>query len=112
MATPPKPRQAAGSRQQAARTGGPQRQQGIYVYGIVPAEVELGAEVPGVGDPPGLVRVARCRDLAALISGASPSRATQVTQFGRHAGSAANGGRPYRLGAQGWLAAPFTERHR
>ena len=46
MATPPKPRQAAGSRQQAARTGGPQRQQGIYVYGIVPAEVELGAGVP------------------------------------------------------------------
>lgn len=49
MATPPKPRQAAGSRQQAARTGGPQRQQGIYVYGIVPAEVELAPRCPAWG---------------------------------------------------------------
>jgi len=68
MATPPKPRKATGSRHQAAKTGGSQRQQGIYVYGIVPAEAELAAEVPGVGDPPGRVRLARYGDLAALIS--------------------------------------------
>lgn len=67
MATPPKPPKVTDPRPQAANTGG-SRQNGIYVYGIVPAQVELAAEVPGVGNPPGLVRVARCGDLAALIS--------------------------------------------
>jgi Gas vesicle synthesis protein GvpL/GvpF len=68
MATPPRARSATGARPQAARAAGAQQEKGIYVYGIVPAGVELAAEVPGVGDPPARVRVARCGDLAALIS--------------------------------------------
>ena len=68
MAGPPKPGKAPGSRYQAAKAGGLQRQKGIYVYGIVPAEAELAAEVPGVGDPPGRVRVVRSGGVAALIS--------------------------------------------
>jgi hypothetical protein len=41
---------------------------GIYVYGMVPGDVELNAGVPGVGDPPGEIRLVRSGDLAALIS--------------------------------------------
>jgi hypothetical protein len=47
-----------------------ERQQGkaIYVYGIVPGDVESANEMTGVGDPPGEVRVVRSGDLAALVS--------------------------------------------
>ena len=48
-------------------TGGP-RQSGWYVYGIVPADVELTADVRGVGDPPGRVQLVRHGALAALVS--------------------------------------------
>jgi Gas vesicle synthesis protein GvpL/GvpF len=41
---------------------------GVYVYGILPADVELTNEMPGVGDPPGQVRVVRSDGLAALVS--------------------------------------------
>jgi hypothetical protein len=40
----------------------------IYVYGIVPADVEADPEARGVGDPPGRVSVVRHGDIAALVS--------------------------------------------
>jgi Gas vesicle synthesis protein GvpL/GvpF len=53
----------------SARKGnGSKRETGIYVYGILPADVEMTSEVPGVGDPPGQVRVVRSGGLAALVS--------------------------------------------
>jgi gas vesicle protein GvpL/GvpF len=62
---------STGSRQRAARS---QPKKGIYVYGIIPADVELAAETPGVGDPPGQVRVVRSDGLAALVSEVDCSR--------------------------------------
>jgi hypothetical protein len=67
--------QASGSKQLKATTAarrpakatGPQ-QNGIYVYGILPADVEMAADLPGVGESPGLLRVVRSDGLAALIS--------------------------------------------
>ena len=44
------------------------QQMGVYVYGIVPGDVELNSGVHGVGDPPGEVRLVRSGDLAALVS--------------------------------------------
>jgi hypothetical protein len=41
---------------------------GVYVYGIVPGDVELNSVVHGVGDPPGEIRLVRSGDLAALVS--------------------------------------------
>jgi hypothetical protein len=41
---------------------------GTYVYGMVPADVELKSGVHGVGDPPGEIRLVRSGDLAALVS--------------------------------------------
>jgi hypothetical protein len=43
-------------------------QQAVYVYGILPGDVELEPGTTGVGDPPGEVRVVRNGDLAALVS--------------------------------------------
>ncbi|MGH3245647.1 MAG: GvpL/GvpF family gas vesicle protein [Trebonia sp.] len=43
-------------------------QMGIYVYGILPGDVEVAPGEEGVGDPPGEIRVVRHRDLAALVS--------------------------------------------
>lgn len=40
---------------------------GVYVYGIIPGDVKLEGTT-GIGDPPGRVRLVRCRDLAALVS--------------------------------------------
>ena len=40
----------------------------IYVYGILPGDVEVDPQARGVGDPPGRVRLVRYRDLAALVS--------------------------------------------
>ena len=61
----------AGSRQRTIRS---RPKKGIYVYGIIPADVELAAETPGVGDPPGQVRVVRSDGLAALVSEVDTSR--------------------------------------
>src|SRR5690349_13439315 len=47
---------------------GSREDSGIYVYGIVPGDVELNQGVTGVGDPPGEVRLVRSGDLAALVS--------------------------------------------
>ena len=43
-------------------------QQAVYVYGILPGDVELEEGTTGVGDPPAEVRVVRNGDLAALVS--------------------------------------------
>jgi Gas vesicle synthesis protein GvpL/GvpF/Lsr2 len=53
---------------QAAKATGTQRQKGIYVYGILPADIEIAAEMPGIGEHPGLLRVICSDGLAALIS--------------------------------------------
>jgi Gas vesicle synthesis protein GvpL/GvpF len=47
---------------------------GSYVYGILPGDVELNADIDGVGDPPGKVRLVRSGDLAALVSEVDLSR--------------------------------------
>jgi hypothetical protein len=44
------------------------QQTGCYVYGILPGDVELNAEIDGVGDPPAKVSLVRSGDLAALVS--------------------------------------------
>jgi HAMP domain-containing protein len=41
---------------------------GVYVYGILPGDIEVEPGAPGVGDPPGEVRAIRYRDLTALVS--------------------------------------------
>ncbi|WP_054814817.1 GvpL/GvpF family gas vesicle protein [Nocardia arizonensis] len=41
---------------------------GVYVYGIVPADVEPEPDVTGVGDPPAHVTVVRHGEIAALVS--------------------------------------------
>ena len=43
-------------------------QTAVYVYGIVPADVELHSGVHGVGNPPGEIRLVRSGELAALVS--------------------------------------------
>lgn len=43
-------------------------QTAVYVYGILPGDIELEPGTTGVGDPPGEVRVVRNGDLAALVS--------------------------------------------
>ena len=43
-------------------------QTAVYVYGILPGDIEVERGATGVGDPPGEVRVIREGDLAALVS--------------------------------------------
>lgn len=59
---------AQGSSTAAAGAADVQQQKGIYVYGILPADIEVAAGIPGVGEHPGLLRDARFDGLAALIS--------------------------------------------
>jgi hypothetical protein len=56
------------------RGTGPGEQQGVYVYGIFPGDIELDDQISGVGDPPGEVRIVRSGDLAALVSDVDVSR--------------------------------------
>ena len=70
-ATGSRQKASAGSRRRATRS---QPEKGIYVYGILPADIELTAEMPGVGDPPGQVRLVRSDSLAALVSEVDTSR--------------------------------------
>jgi Gas vesicle synthesis protein GvpL/GvpF len=71
-------RASTGTRRKASTNAGQkassQPKKGIYVYGIIPADVELAEETTGVGDPPGQVRVIRSDGLAALVSEVDPSR--------------------------------------
>jgi Gas vesicle synthesis protein GvpL/GvpF len=46
----------------------------VYVYGILPGDVEIESGAAGVGDPPGEVRAVRHRDLAALVSDIQPDQ--------------------------------------
>lgn len=46
----------------------------VYVYGILPGDVEVEPGTAGVGDPPSEVRVVRHRDLAALVSDIDPGQ--------------------------------------
>ncbi|MET7863962.1 GvpL/GvpF family gas vesicle protein [Micromonospora taraxaci] len=41
---------------------------GLFIYGLVPADVEATPDAAGVGDPPGEVAVVRHGDLGALVS--------------------------------------------
>ena len=61
-------RNAEGSSTKPTRAAGGQQQKGIYVYGILPADIEVTGGIPGVGEHPGLLRDVRCDGLAALIS--------------------------------------------
>jgi hypothetical protein len=54
---------ARSSKQQKAESD-----DGIYVYGIVPADVEVEKNAKGIGDPPAKVKVIREGDIAALVS--------------------------------------------
>ncbi|MGN6337228.1 GvpL/GvpF family gas vesicle protein [Mycobacterium sp.] len=54
---------------------GTQRQTGIYVYGIVPADLQVDDDARGVGDPPGRVEVIREGDVGALVSEVQIDRA-------------------------------------
>jgi len=47
------------------------RGKAIYVYGIVPADVQVERHAEGVGDPPAKVEVIREGDIAALVSSIS-----------------------------------------
>ncbi|MGK8525405.1 GvpL/GvpF family gas vesicle protein [Nocardia asteroides] len=49
-------------------------QAAVYVYGIVPADVEPEPHAAGVGDPPGEVSVVRHGEIAALVSTLSTDR--------------------------------------
>lgn len=44
------------------------QQTAIFLYGVVPSDVEATADAQGVGDPPGKVTVVTHRDIGALIS--------------------------------------------
>jgi hypothetical protein len=61
-------RRKARTASKQAAAAGKRQDKGIYVYGILPADVEMAARTPGVGEPPGLLRVVRRGGLAALIS--------------------------------------------
>jgi hypothetical protein len=49
--------------------------QGIYVYGIVPGDVEVEDHAEGIGDPPARVEIIREGDIAALVSQVRTDRA-------------------------------------
>jgi hypothetical protein len=51
-----------------ADSAGGRQQKGICVYGILPADIEVAAGIPGVGKHPGPLRDVRFDGLAALIS--------------------------------------------
>ncbi len=56
------------SRPRAGKAKGVRPEKGIYVYGVLPADIEMAGEMPGVGKEPGLLRIVRHDGLAALIS--------------------------------------------
>ncbi|WP_280423804.1 GvpL/GvpF family gas vesicle protein [Nocardia carnea] len=55
----------------AGHTGGVDSGEGraVYVYGIVPADVEPGDHAAGIGEPPNAITVVRYGEIAALVSG-------------------------------------------
>jgi hypothetical protein len=53
---------------QASKSGGMEQEKGIYVYGILPADIEVAGETQGVGEHPGPLGIVYSDGLAALIS--------------------------------------------
>lgn len=47
---------------------------GTYVYGVVPADVQVADDARGVGDPPSPVKVVRHGDIGALVSDVAVDR--------------------------------------
>lgn len=62
------PQKAKAAPKQAARAPGVQQEKGIYVYGILPADIQVAPDQPGIGEHPGPLRVVSSDGLAALIS--------------------------------------------
>ncbi len=62
------PQKAEAAPKQAAMTSGTQQEKGIYVYGILPADIEVAGEMQGVGEHPGPLGIVYSDGLAALIS--------------------------------------------
>lgn len=59
---------------EADRANAPEPAKGVYVYGILPGDIEITRDRTGVGDPPGQLRVVRSENLAALVSDIDTSR--------------------------------------
>jgi hypothetical protein len=53
---------------QAAKARSGKQEKGIYVYGILPADIEVAGETQGVGEHPGPLAIVSSDGLAALIS--------------------------------------------
>jgi gas vesicle protein GvpL/GvpF/Lsr2 protein len=53
---------------QASKASGMKQEKGIYVYGILPADIEVAGETQGVGEHPGPLGIVYSDGLAALIS--------------------------------------------
>ena len=53
---------------QASGVSGTEQEKGIYVYGILPADIEVAGETQGVGEHPGPLGIVYSDGLAALIS--------------------------------------------
>lgn len=56
----------------------PEPAKGIYVYGILPGDIEMTRERTGVGDPPGRLRIVRTEKLAAPGKRRRPHPAARV----------------------------------
>lgn len=59
---------------EAEQANAPEPTKGVYVYGILPGDIEITRDRTGVGDPPGQLRVVRSENLAALVSDIDPAR--------------------------------------
>lgn len=59
---------------EADRANAPEPAKGVYVYGILPGDIEMTSDRTGVGDPPGQLRVIRSEKLAALVSDVDTGR--------------------------------------
>jgi gas vesicle protein GvpL/GvpF/Lsr2 protein len=68
-----KQRKAEAASKLAAKATSVRQEKGIYVYGILPGDIEVAGDMPGVGDF-GLLRVVCWNGLAALISEVDLSR--------------------------------------
>ena len=76
-----RPQKAKATSNRTARAARAGKEKGIYVYGVLPADIEVAAE-PGIGEHPGRLRAVRSDGLAALIS--------EVNLSGRRLGSPAD----------------------
>jgi hypothetical protein len=63
-----RPQKAEAAPKQAVKASSVQHEKGIYVYGILPADIEVAGEMQGVGERPGPLGVVYSDGLAALIS--------------------------------------------